>query len=255
MKELLSVGYAVIDKIKDQEYFGGAAAGIAINGNKLGLDTGLVAIFGDDEKSKGYLSYLESLGIDLTQSQRLSNASIPTNIISQSDRTAGWINDGITQFLPSVPIRSSALNAYQVVHLASPHFSVAQNVAHTKELGVLTYSPGPKLRLNPQYLNINVLRRTKVLFLNDEEWQTTKLIEVLIPSKSVNISETTGAGDAFALGFIIGYINRIPFTDCGIIGTILASHILEQKGVIINDSALERFSQFMKREYGINLSK
>lgn len=291
MPELLSVGYAVIDKIDGEGHHGGAAAGIAANGAELGLETGLLAIFGDDEQSQTYYRHLQEKGVDLSQSQIIPGITIPTNEISHIDRTAGWQNDGVTEHMPAMPIGAAALNSFRAVHLASPHFALANAVARKRNKeGLLTYSPGPKLPLNDAYLDRDALGRSDIVFLSDVEWNITRKILQLqhpaeltefgpnvvitshgsmgarisykegaqalqehIPAQNADAPETTGAGDALALGFILGYMNRMPLRTCGEIGTTLAHCALGRSGVMIDSTHLARFAQSAKDAYGLTL--
>lgn len=290
MSELLSVGYAVIDSIDGTEYMGGAAAGIAINGKKLGLDTGLLSVFGDDSQSKSYYEYLEDAGIDLSPSQVFPDTSIPTIEISHANRTMGWKNDDASKFMPTMPVESRTINAYEVVHLASAHFSLAERIADMCRYGIITYSPGPNLQQNPDYLSIGTLRKSDVIFLNDTEWNVVSGllnlerpaglidygpsvvvtthgacgsvisyresidVEEHIPVKEIDKAETTGAGDALALGFITGYINKFPLRTCGEMGAELARFALQCNGVIVDDSHLQKFIQATKDNYGLNIT-
>jgi sugar/nucleoside kinase (ribokinase family) len=47
--------------------------------------------------------------------------------------------------------------------------------------------------------------------------------------------DTTGAGDLYAAGFLYGYANDLPLEKCGVIGALLASHVIEIIGARIND--------------------
>lgn len=290
MSELLSVGYAIIDNIDGIEYMGGAAAGVAINGKKLGLDTGLLAVFGDDSQSKSYYEYLEAAGIDLSPSQVFPDASIPTIEISHANRTEGWKNDDVNKFIPTMSVEPQTINAYEVVHLASAHFSLAERIADVCRNEIVTYSPGPNLQQNPDYLSIGALRKSDVIFLNDTEWNVVSGllnlerpvglidygpsvvvtthgergsvisyrdgidIEEHIAVKKNAKAETTGAGDALALGFITGYINGLPLRTCGELGAELARRALQCSGVIVDDSSLQKFVQASKYSYGLNIT-
>lgn len=281
MGELLSVGYAAIDKINGNEYFGGAAAGIAINGKRLGLDTGLLALFGDDKQSRRFQSYLSELGIDLSPSLTLQQTELPVNNLL-TDNISGWDDHQVARLIPSVTLNEKGLNSYEIVHLASPHPELVRKVVETKTNGIMTYTPGPLITLNADNLNISALRNSTILFLNEDEWQVvrrqfnintpdelinlgpqivvttlgdkgalifhrtrTKRERIIIPSSLVEKPETTGAGDAFSLGFLFGYFQGLSLDICGNMGSKLASHAVKRNGVIIEEDNLDRF----KREF------
>ncbi|MFH0701801.1 MAG: adenosine kinase [Candidatus Woesearchaeota archaeon] len=51
------------------------------------------------------------------------------------------------------------------------------------------------------------------------------------PAKAV---DTTGAGDTYAAGFLYGYCRGWPLPQCGKLGSLFASKVVEQKGVKIS---------------------
>lgn len=279
MRELLSVGYAAVDKIAGNEYLGGAAAGIAINGKRLGIDTGLLALFGDDERSKRYQRYLSRLGVDLSQSLTFKHTDLPTNNLL-TDNISGWDDSGVTRHIPSVSLNENGLNSYEIVHLASPHPELVKKVIEKKTKGIMTYTPGPLITLNSDNLNTTALKNSTILFLNEDEWEVTKrklnvktaneLIDlgpqivvttlgdkgaeifhrskmkeerILVTPSLVDNAETTGAGDAFSLGFLFGYINNLPLDLCGKMGSKLASYAVNRNGVLIESNNLNKFKQ------------
>ncbi|MFH0773052.1 MAG: PfkB family carbohydrate kinase [bacterium] len=279
MREVLAVGYAAVDKIAGSEYLGGAAAGIAINGKRIGIDTGLLALFGDDTRSKRYLKYLSELGVDSSQSLAYTDTNLPVNNLL-NDNISGWDDSGISKHVPSVSLNENGLNSYEIVHLASPHPELVKKVVEKKTKGIITYTPGPLITVNADNLNITALRSSTILFLNEDEWQVVKckfdVVEpndiidlgpkiivttlgdkgaeifyrkkdkqerILIPPSLVDEPETTGAGDAFSLGFLFGYIQNLSLDLCGKMGSRLASYAVKRNGVIIEDSNLDQFKQ------------
>lgn len=54
-----------------------------------------------------------------------------------------------------------------------------------------------------------------------------------IPAQKANVIDTTGAGDAYAAGFLYGYANDMPLTRCAEIGTLCAGHVIEEIGAKI----------------------
>lgn len=287
MPELLSVGYAAIDQIERNDYFGGAAAGIAINGKGFGIDTGLLALFGTDERSVRYTNLLNEIGVDITLSPHFSDISIPINEIVELNQIGEWHDNGVAELSPHVVVSGDEIEPYKVVHLASAHYGLAKNVARKRE-GLLTYTPGPKLLKADEYLHLDVLRRSQILFLNELEWQRAKSIlnvsgqnevldygpkvvvttlgsrgatvhyrdsqdqEVFVPTQKREHVDTTGAGDAFSLGFIISYVRKLPLEKCAEIGTILSSHAIKRNGVIIPQQDIDEAIKKMQ-SYGIVL--
>ncbi|MBI2051491.1 hypothetical protein HYT33_01885 [Candidatus Roizmanbacteria bacterium] len=284
MKELLNVGYAAIDQIKGREYYGGAAAGIAINGKNLGLQTGLLALFGSDERSKIYWKYLTRLGVDLSLSYISDHVNLPVNIVLSDEKEHRWNDFGIFRFFKDIQVESSLINQYKVIHLASAHYTLVDKVLSRRDQkkGILTYSPGPKLLIDKSYLQREALAASEIVFFNQREWEKIQgllginhpkdlfrfgprvvivtcgedgalifsekrgdLLERYVPAFRIANPEPTGAGDAFALGFIIGYINSLSLDTCGEIGSVLAAASVKNDGIVATTSGIRRFKEVL----------
>jgi len=280
MKEFLTVGYAAVDRIAGREYFGGAAAGIAINGKRLGMeDIGLLALFGDDSRSKRYQKYLTDFGIDISQSLFFDRTKLPTNNLL-TDNISGWDDSDVAKHIPSVSLSEKGLNSFEIVHLASPHPDLVKEVVGKKTKGIITYTPGPLITVNPDNLSIAALKNSSILFLNEDELEIAKrILKVRTPDDIIDLGpqiivttlgekgaeiyhrtkskketiiinpslidepETTGAGDAFSLGFLYGYIQGFSLEVCGKMGSQLASFAVKKNGVMIDNNKLTQFKQ------------
>ena len=56
------------------------------------------------------------------------------------------------------------------------------------------------------------------------------------------IVDTTGAGDAYAAGFLYGWVNDRPLTECAQYGTYCATKVIQQLGARIEKGLLDNFS-------------
>jgi len=54
-----------------------------------------------------------------------------------------------------------------------------------------------------------------------------------IKTRKMDVTDTTGAGDAFAAGFIVGRLNNREVVDCAILGNKSSAYFLEEKRRII----------------------
>jgi sugar/nucleoside kinase (ribokinase family) len=66
-----------------------------------------------------------------------------------------------------------------------------------------------------------------------------------IPIYEAKRIDTTGAGDAYAAGFLYGWINQLPLEMSGQIGSYLAANVIEEIGPKITPDRWERIQQWM----------
>jgi|GEM_PF-4937730 len=281
-EKLLSYGYAVIDVIDGNEYWGGSAAALAINGKRLGMETGLCALFGENQKSKEYWDFLTRVGVDLSYSIRLPNIELPVNYINHNNRNTGWIDHGITQYFNQIYLDKSASEKYGIIHFASAHPIIIQKALKEILSGIvrpmISFSPGPKSVLYPDlYLNRDFLKVAHIVFFNEEEWlKASNHFNILTPAELIGLGpkialitlgskgykivyqdgnkiiveekevapisgDSTGAGDAFALGVLIGLQNKLLPPQAAEVGAALSSLALQTNGAIIDPDKINNF--------------
>ena len=56
------------------------------------------------------------------------------------------------------------------------------------------------------------------------------------------VTDTTGAGDLYASGFLFGVLNDYSMEECGRIGTLLAKNVIEQMGAKIPDEVWDEIA-------------
>lgn len=61
-------------------------------------------------------------------------------------------------------------------------------------------------------------------------------------AKVETIVDTTGAGDAYAAGFLYGWVNDRPLSECAQYGTYCATKVIQQLGARIEKGLLDNFS-------------
>lgn len=54
--------------------------------------------------------------------------------------------------------------------------------------------------------------------------------EVVPVQPTARVLDTTGAGDMFAAGFLVGHTRGLPLRDCAVMGTIAAAEVIEHYG-------------------------
>jgi len=60
-----------------------------------------------------------------------------------------------------------------------------------------------------------------------------------VGTMKVNCIDTTGAGDLYASGFLFGYANNLSLDNCGLIGSLLAGHVIGITGARMDDQMWE----------------
>ncbi len=286
-QELLVCGNIARDVIFGNEKRGGSAPAIAINAGRLGVSSGLLSVVGKDIFSQEYLHFLRAnnINIDMVEKslEELPECRVFTN--SASAVEVKWIDNGCHEAMENMQVSLNAALNYSVVHLVSCPPGLARKLS---EIGItnLSYEPGPYIHEDPAYLDFAVIDRSKMLFLNEEEYQSALKISglrsprdfihdsnrILIVTKGANGSElyvdtanglksehieavkpegniidTTGAGDSYKAGFFAGYIRGRSLSECALIGSYMGAACITQEGGILHPGAVAR----IKVEYGL----
>ncbi len=67
-----------------------------------------------------------------------------------------------------------------------------------------------------------------------------KIVQPAIPVET--IVDTTGAGDAYAAGFLYGYTQQMPLEECARLGTFCATQVIQQIGARIERGMLDDYT-------------
>lgn len=291
MKELCVGGMAVMDEIRGKEYLGGAAAFVAVNGKRFGLDTALMTLFGNDAASSMFVRKLEREGIDLSLSATVHGAGLSRNVIDHTDRTKGWKDNGLSKAFQDMRIDYAALSLYRLAHMASPHYDLVKKVVYRGKpvREIFSYSPGPKIIADERYFNKDALCMTDVIFLNEAEWTAMRQLlginrvhellayglqnvvvtfgkekvvyaecgsetDYVVPVMQMEDGEATGAGDSFALGFLTGYMRKLPVRTCVVIGMKFSLEALQTTGGMIEEIRLQSLRRELEHTYEIRFT-
>ncbi|OGJ41794.1 hypothetical protein A3B60_01680 [Candidatus Peregrinibacteria bacterium RIFCSPLOWO2_01_FULL_39_12] len=82
---------------------------------------------------------------------------------------------------------------------------------------------------------------------NKNEWK-------IAIAKPKNISDPTGAGDAYRAGFLAGFLNGLPMDICGKMGSLSAAYAVENYGTQTHVFKLSEFKSRFKKNFGLELS-
>lgn len=72
---------------------------------------------------------------------------------------------------------------------------------------------------------------------------------VIKPAKPQNVSDPTGAGDAFRGGFIAGLLRGLDFQTCGQMGSVAAVYTVEKYGTMTHKYSLNEFIKRYEKNF------
>ncbi|MCK9151232.1 carbohydrate kinase family protein [Methanobacterium alcaliphilum] len=225
---------------------GGSAFNFSANMSKLGLPSGLITWIGNDYWGNIIQNDLKNRGIN---SKRLKKIEYPTGkafiSVDNSGKRSIYSFLGANEKLKLTPEDTEYIKSSEMLHLTGIYWEVAQKAA--KYAKKLSFAPGALLssygieKLKP------VLQNTDILFLNEKEveiltgnniMEGSKLLidegvsaviitqgangatlfvenkEIHDPVGKAKVVDTTGAGDAFAAGFVAKWISNKPWVEC-----------------------------------------
>ncbi len=276
MKDLISVGYIVADTIDGQEYIGGSATAVALNGAKLGLNTKLLSVVGTDDQSKRFLSHIDSFGVDVSTIHQHPGIQLSRNTISHHDRTSGWEDRGAARAFETTSWEGWDREQYRSIHTGSAHKSAVKRLLpQASKEAIRSFSPGPKVKLDSEYVHPDILKHATHVFLNEHEWQVVQELYGLdspqsllaygpaflaitrgengvdaftgqssdfqtyhVSATRIEAPETTGAGDALALGVLASILQGQPTKHALELGVALATVCVERAGAEISSASL-----------------
>lgn len=251
----------LLDKLEDSR--GGIGANIASNLAQLGEQPILLGSVGAD--AQRYIDDLAQLGVDVSHIHYSQLATASFNVITDAeDSQVGGFYPGAMS--DSQPLTLAPWQDQDVLVVVSPHDPKGMNrqVAECRDLGLqLIYDPGQQV-IDPATDLAAGVDTAKILLVNDYELSTlcdklgtteaelstkvpilvttlgkegshisgTALPEPLTVSiaQPAQVVDPTGAGDAYRAGFLYGYLRQWDIKQCGQLGAVVASFIVEQHG-------------------------
>ena len=253
---------------------GGSAANTIHGLARLGVSTGFIGKVGNDELGDLFHDDMKNNKIDpkLFRSQTVTGRSIAL-VSSDSERTMATMLGAAVELSPD-DLKKSIFEGYDYLHvegyLILNHELLKKAFQLAKETGMkisLDLASFNVVEDNLDFLKTFVKDYVDVLFANEEEAKsfTGKEPEealddlaqvcdiavvkvgkegsfvkrgadkVKIDPIDVKPIDTTGAGDAYAGGFLYGLINSYPLDKSGYIGAVLSGKVIEGMGAKMDD--------------------
>jgi len=212
---------------------GGSAANVAVALAGFDVDTGIVGSVGDDEPGLLAGRELEDAGVD-QQGLRVVDGletSVKYLVVDGDGEVMVLGNDGANEAVGPDDVDSDYVAGCEHLHLTSQRPETAARLAELAQSGGATVSFDPGRRLEDRGFSAT-LERTDVLFVNDNEapalldddaaYPESEFGDRVVvvkhgaegatvhtptgsfthPGFDVEPIDTTGAGDAFAAGFV-----------------------------------------------------
>jgi len=225
---------------------GGSALNFATRISSLGFKTGILARVGKDHYGAFIRQELDQLGVDTCRLMAIDDDTGMAFIAIDEDgekSVYSYIGANANFILEKEDI--DYIKNSNHLHLTGMYCEVAEEAS--KHANQLSFNPGTPLSAMGIEKLENIIKRTKILFLNQNEvslltqrgWEdgVSLLMEmgvpmvvvtgagegarlfteegvIFSPAKAVSAVDTTGAGDNFAAGFIASFMEGKKLENC-----------------------------------------
>lgn len=257
-----------------QKFGGGSSANTIYGLAKLGVSCGFVGAIGNDEDGNFILNDLKSIKINTENIaiKKDSKTGLTIIFIDKIGRRAIYVLPGANRETSKKDLSLNYLNRSKIIHFSSfvedKQLQLQKRIIKNVSPEVkISFAPGA-LYIKKGLKNIqSILERCEMLFINQSEIETlmrkdypkaaeqilklgckiilvtlagagcfiaTKKKRIKVPVMETKVIDTTGAGDAFAAGFLYGYLNQYNLEKSAIMGNILASCCVEKMGARTN---------------------
>ncbi len=268
-----------------QRYFGGTAGNLARAAAHLGLKTSLASFVGPDFP-EDYWTALEDEGVDLRDLQKIPSHTTPTAWVF-SDRDGDQmaiIDQGPMKDAGRRAVLRHSVRDVELVHLGTGRPEYYAKVAdYARELDrTVSFDPSQEIHyVYNRRLFRRLMARADYFFGNEAEIAAAKRFmrvtsteglldhapvvvatlgargslvfargqRIRIPRvRPRRVVDVTGAGDAYRAGFYAGLAHGYDLRRCGILGSAVASFVVEAKGTQTNlptwTQAVQRASKY-----------
>ena len=270
-----------IEILDRQRYFGGTGGNLARAAARLGVKASLASFVGGDFPAD-YRTALREDGVDTADLRAVRGANTPTAWVFSDSRgnQMAVIDQGPMKEAARFPVLRHSVRDVELVHLATGRPEYYVRVAELAESLGRTIAFDPSQEIHYVYtprLFRALLSRSKYLFGNEAEivrakrlarvtsteglLRTTAVVVATLGSRGSavytregriripripprRVVDVTGAGDAYRAGFYAGLARGFDMRRCGILGSAVASFVVEKKGT---QSNLPTWPQVLRR--------
>ncbi|MEA3504462.1 MAG: adenosine kinase [Bacteroidota bacterium] len=263
------------EHLKQSRASGGSAANTIHGLARLGVETGFIGKIGDDEIGEFFKNDMIESHINPVLISGKTETGIAAAMIStDAERTFATFLGAAVE-LSAQDIKESFFSDYNVLHiegylvlnneLLEGSLKLAKKAGLTISLDLASYNV---VEDNLSFLQEMVAKYVDIVFANEEEAKAftgfenpQKALEKISESCDIAVVkvgkkgslvkkgdeiytieinpvksiDTTGAGDLYAAGFLYGFINNMSMTDCGFMGSLLSSKVIQVIGAKISE--------------------
>ena len=255
-----------------REEAGGSAANTIAGLGRLGVKCGFIGKMGSDKEGELILKAFEREGVDTKGIKRVEGRSGAVYaFVDDLGERSMYVKSGVNDNLLLNDINSSYLRFARFIHISSfagsTSIETIKKIPELKGPAKLSFAPGFLSRRGRDFLT-PILKQCEILFLNEKEAaaltgkppseagavlrrEGLETVVVTMGSKGcivvdeegaheafgikTTVVDTTGAGDAFAAGFLYGTLKGFDASASARIGNFAASkcirHIGARKGL------------------------
>jgi ribokinase len=247
---------------------GGSAANTIVSLARLGVEVGFVGMVGTDEEGELILEEFRKEGVETRIRREEGYTGGAIGFVDATGERALYIYPGVNERLGIEDIDRAFVGNAQILHTSS--FVNKEQLEMQRELAKsihskLSFSPGMYcFKYGLEDLSA-LIERSEVVFLSLRELKSLLKgadydrgaealldtgarivcvtlgergcylasrtgISQLIDAYPTKVVDTTGAGDAFAAGFLYGLIHGKSIPECGKIGNLVASFCIREYG-------------------------
>jgi ribokinase len=262
-KEGEEVGILAVEKVP-----GGSAANTIVALARLGIDVGFVGIVGNDKEGELILEEFRKEGVEAMLRKEAGNTGAAIAFVDAKGERALYILPGVNDRLCMENIDMEFIDQAKFLHMSS--FVSKEQLDMQLELArrvksKLSFSPGMLCFHYKLDDLVGLIERSEVIFLSirelksllkgeDYEKGTERLLNIgakivsvtlgergcyvadatgesyLIEAYPTAVVDTTGAGDAFAAGFLFGLLSEKGIYESGKTGNLVASFCIREYG-------------------------
>ncbi len=264
---------------------GGSAANTIYALAKLGIKTGFIGIVGNDIYSERILEDFLKVGVDISRIRRVEGkCGEVLCLVDKYGERCLYVNPGVNNLLELNDDDLKYINSAKFLHMSS--FVGEKQLSEKKRIlkkikAKISFAPGHIYTERGLDEIEDIIEKTYILFLNKKEseqltgknykeaarnlieigskivvitlgengcYVLTEADEIKVPAYKVTPIDTTGAGDAFAAGFLFGIIKRYDLKSCAKIANKVASLCIQKYGAREGIPSFKELEVFLRNE-------